>query len=146
MANTGYEWSKWTELLSDSPSDNPDPIMVLTQGGTTQDRSDEVDLNLKSACEVSLSVSYTEAQATTALGLEVYLLRGIDNSDYETMDDGAFNFLMEWVLSGTRKKTISVSPADMGSFKLGFKWTNTQAGSTATISAKVRTATIPAAS
>ena len=145
MANTGYNWSKWTELLSDSPSDNPDAIMVLTQGGTTQDRSDEVELDIKAACEVSLSVSYTEALAA-GTGLYIYLLRGIDNSDYETMDDGAFNFLMEHAVGGTRKKTISVSPADMGSFKLGFNWTNTQANSTATISAKVRTATIPAAS
>ena len=91
--NTGYEWSKWTELLSDSPSDNPDPIMVLTQGGTTQDRSDEVDLNLKAACEISLSVTYSNDAQAAGLGLYVYLLRAFDNSDFENMSDGAFNFL-----------------------------------------------------
>ena len=145
MANTGYNWSKWTELLSDSPSDNPDPIVVLTQGGTTQDRSDEVELDIKAACEVSLSVTYSNDAQAAGTGLYVYLLRGVDNSDYENMSDGAFNFLMEHT-EGTRKKTISVSPADMGSFKLGFNWTNATGSSTATISAKVRTATIPAAS
>ena len=144
MANTGYEWSEWTELLSDSPSDNPDAIMVLTTA--TQDRSEEVDLNLKAACEISISATYSNDAQVAGLGLFVYLLRAFDNSDFENMSDGAFNFLMEYTQAGTRKKTISVSPADMGSFKLGFNFTNTGGATSVTISAYVRTATIPAAS
>ena len=126
MANTGYEWSNWIELLSDSPSANPDPFLVLTQAGDTQDMSEIIDLDIKAACEVSISITYSNHAQAAGTGLFVYLLRAFDNSDFENFDDGAFNFLMEYTQAGTRKKTISISPADMGSFKIGFDWTITQ--------------------
>jgi len=151
MANTGYEWGSWVELLSDDPSANPDAYVVLTQGGTTQDRSTPIDLNLKSGCEVAITVVYSDSVQAAGTGLYVYLLRSIDNdlwalSSYENMNDGAQSLLMEFTQDGTRHKTITISPADMGSFKLGFDWTNSTGSSTATVSTKYRTADIPVAS
>ena len=146
MAETGYNWTNWIELLSDSPSANPDPFLVLNQAGNTQDMSEIVDLDIKAGCEVSIKATYSNDAQAAGTGLFVYLLRAYNNSDFENFDDGAFNFLMEFTQAGTRKKTISVSPADMGSFKIGFDWTNSTAGSGVTISAYYRTATIPAAS
>ena len=146
MSNTGYEWSNWIELLSDSPSANPDPFLVLNQAGDTQDMSEIVDLDIKAACEVSISATYTAHAQAAGTGLFIYLLRAYNNSDFENFDDGAFNFLMEYTNGGTRKKTISISPADMGNFKIGFDWTNSTGSSGVTITAYYRTATIPAAS
>ena len=146
MANTGFEWGSWVELLSDSPSANPDPFLVLVVGGDTQDMSEIVDLDLKAACEVSIRATYSNDAQASGTGLYVYLLRAYNNSDFENFDDGAFNFLLEFTQDGTRKKTMSISPADMGSFKIGFDWTNTTGGASVTVLVYYRTATIPAAS
>ncbi len=146
MASTGYDWGEWTELLSDSPSENPDPFIVLTQGETTQDMSEIVDLDIKAACEVSIIATYSNDAQAAGTGLYVFLLRAVNNGDFENFDDGAFSFLMEFTQAGTRRKTISVSPADMGTYKLGFNWDNSTAGAAVTIQSYVRTADIPAAS
>ena len=146
MANTGFDWGSWTGLLSSSPSANPDAYIVLTQGGTTQDRSSTVELDIKAACEVSISATYSNDAQAAGTGLYVFLLREINEDEFETMSDGAFSFLMEFTQNDTRVKTISISPADMGSFRIGLNWTNSTGGSTATVSTYVRTATIPVAS
>lgn len=146
MSNTGYDWGDWAELLSSSPSASPDSLQVLNVAGPTRDSTETIDLDVKAACEVSIIATYTNHAQAAGTGLFVYILREVKNNDFEEYEDGAFNFLMEFTQNGTRKKTISISPADMGKFRIGFDWTNSTGSSGVTISAYYKTATIPAAS
>ena len=137
MADTGYNWDdSWTTI---------DAAIALTTGGTVSDTSDAISLDGKAACEVSIDTDYSDhAKATD--GLHVYLLRDINGTDYEGVDDVPFGFEMPFLQNGTRRRTFSVDPGMIGSFKILLVWGNTTASSVATTATSYRTATVPAAS
>ena len=60
MADTGYNWDDtWTAI---------DAAVALTQGETTTDNSDTIDLDGKAACLISIDTDYSNhAKATGGL-------------------------------------------------------------------------------
>jgi hypothetical protein len=137
MANTGHDWdAAWTTI---------DAVIALTQGGTTTDTSAAISLDGKSACEVSIDTDYSNHAKVTA-GLRVYLLRDINGTDYEASGDNPWGFEMPFTQSGSNRRTFSVDPGMVGSFKILLDWGNTTANSVATTATSYRTASIPVAS
>ena len=135
MANTGHDWGAWATI---------DAAIVLTQAGTTTDTSAEIDLDGKSACEVSIDTDYSNDAKATA-GLRVYLLRDVNGTDFEDSADLPWGFEMPFTQSGTNRRTFTVDPGLIGSFKIYLSWGNTTGGSVATTATMYRTADIPRA-
>ena len=137
MANTGHDWAAaWTTL---------DAAITLTQGGTTTDTSAEVSLDLKSACEFSIDADYSDHSKTTA-GLRVYVLRDVNGTDFEASADNPWGFEMPWTQNSTNRRTFSIDPGMVGSFKILLDWGNTTASSSVTVATSYRTADVPVAS
>ena len=137
MADTGYNWDdSWTTI---------DAAIALTTGGTIADTSDAISLDGKAACEVSIDVDYSDhAKATD--GLHVYILRDVNGTDYEDVDDLPWGFEMEFTQNGTNRRVFSVDPGMISRFKVYLAWGNTTSSSVATVATSYRCATIPAAS
>jgi len=136
MANTGHTWAAWSTI---------DAAIALTTAGTVNDTSAEIDISGKSACEVSIDVDYSDhAKATD--GLHIYILRDVNGTDFEAVADLPWGFEVEFLQNGTRRRTFTVDPGSMGSFKVYLEWGNTTASSVATIATSYRTASVPLAS
>ena len=133
---TGYDWGAWNVL---------DAAMVLTEGGTENDTSAEIDLDVTAACEVSIDADYSNDAIAAGTGLYVYILRDIDGTAFEGIDDAPWGFMMPTVINVTRRRTFSVDPKMIGKFKVYLLWTNTTSGAVATIATAYRTATVPIA-
>ena len=137
MADTGFNWdAAWSAI---------DAAIVLTQGGTVTDTSDAISLDGKAACEVSIDADYSDHAKATA-GLSVYLLRDVNGTDYEAVTDLPWGFEMIFTQNSTNRRTFTVDPGSVGSFKILLVWGNTTGSSAVTVATSVRYATIPVAS
>jgi hypothetical protein len=137
VADTGYNWdAAWTVL---------DAAIVLTQGGTTEDTSDEVSLDGKAACELSIDADYSNHAKATG-GLFVWILRDINETDFEAEADLPFGIEMVFTQAGTNRRTISIDPSQVSKFKVLLDWDNSTASSAVTVATSLRYATIPVAS
>ena len=137
MADTGYNWdAAWTTI---------DEVIVLTTGGTDTDISAAISLKGKAACEVSIDADYSDHAKLTA-GLSVYLLRDINGTDYESPGDLPWGFEMPFTQLASNRRSFTVDPALMGSFKIYLAWGNTTESSNVTVATSYRCATVPAAS
>ena len=97
MADTGYNWdASWTSV---------DAAVVLTQGGTTTDSSDALEIDVKAAALISIDADYSDHAKATG-GLFVYLLRETGDGSYETAADGAWGFEMPFTQNGTNRKVF----------------------------------------
>lgn len=134
MADTGYNWSAWTTLVNGQ---------AINHGA--DNTSAEVDLADKAACEVSVSVVYSD-HAITA-GAITYVLGEIESGvpTYETEDDGPWCAgEMSYVQNGTRRTRFAVSPAQLGKFEILTTYDG-GASSSATVTIRYRTATLQTA-
>ena len=137
MSETGYNWdAEWTLV---------DAAIALTTAGTVNDTSAAISLDGKAACEVSVDTDYSDHAKATA-GLGIYILRDVNGTDYEGILDLPFGFEMPFTQNGTNRRTFSVNPGQVSSFKIYQAWGNTTANAVATTATYVRFATIPVAS
>ena len=136
MPNTGYDWGAWTQCGVEA--------VVLTTAGTILEISDEIDLDGKAACEVSVEATYSNHAKATG-GLEVGILRDA-NDTYQVQADIGSGWEMIFTQAATRRDVWSVDPQQIGKFKVMHDWNNTTASSNVTITTRYRTATVPVAS
>ena len=137
MADTGYNWdANWTVM---------DAAITLTQGGTITDQSDEIDLDGKAACLISIDSDYSDHAKATA-GLSIKIKRDVDDTVYESAKGAAVNFEMPFTQNNTERKTFFLSAEQFQKFVLTQDWGNTTAGSSVTTATAIKYATIPAAS
>ncbi len=137
MADTGINWdTDWTTI---------DAVTVLTQAGTDDDTSAEIDLDGKAACTITIDVDYSDHVKATG-GLFVFVLADINATDFETEDDGPWGFEMPFLQDGTRRRKFFVDPKTYNKFKLYLHWKNSTGSSVATVATKVKYGTIPVAS
>jgi len=136
MAETGYNWGAWTQCGVEA--------VVLTTAGTILEVSDEIDLDLVAACEVSIAATYSDHAKATG-GLEIGILRD-SNGTWQAQADIGAGFEMIFTQNATRLEVFSVDPQQIGKFKVNHDWNNTTASSNVTITTRYRTATVPVAS
>lgn len=136
MAGTGYDWGVWTQCGVEA--------VVLTTAGTILEVSDEIDLDGKAACEISIAATYSDHPKATG-GLEVGIL-GDSNGTWQAQIDIGTGIEMVFTQNATRLKVFPIDPKYYGKVKINHDWNNTTGSSTATITTRYRTATIPVAS
>ena len=136
MANTGHVWGSWNVI---------DAAIVLTQGGTVTDTSATIDLGTASGCEISIDTDYS-AHALATAGLGIYILRTVDDTDFEDIADNPWGFEMVHTNAGTNRRVFSVAPAMVSKFQLLQVWGNTTGSSVATTATAYRVADVPVAS
>jgi len=136
MADTGYNWGAWTQCGVEA--------VVLTVAGTILEVSDEIDLDNIAACEVSIAATYSDHVKATG-GLEISILADNNGTWQEQADVGA-GIEMLFTQNDTRLFNFPVDPKYFGKFKVNHDWNNTTGSSTATITTRYRTATVPPAS
>jgi len=136
MPDTGYNWGEWIQCGVEA--------VVLTTGGTILEVSDEIDLDGKAACEVSVAATYSNHAKATG-GLEVGVLRD-SNGTWQAQADIGNGPEMIFTQAATRLEVFSVDPQQIGKFKVMHDWNNTTASSNVTITTRYRTATVPVAS
>lgn len=136
MAETGYNWGSWTQCGVEA--------VTLTTGGTILEVSDEIDLDGKAACEISIAATYSDHVKATG-GLEINIL-GDSNGTWQAHIDVGAGKEMIFTQNDTRLLVFPVDPKYYGKIKINHDWNNTTASSNAVITTRYRTATIPAAS
>lgn len=132
---TGYNWGQWKQCGVEA--------VVLTTGGTILEISDEVNLNIVAACEVSIEAAYSNHPKATG-GLEVASL-GECNGTFQDQADIGAGWEMIFTQNATRRARFNVDPKYFGKFKVMLDWNNTTASSNVTITVRYRTAIIPRA-
>jgi hypothetical protein len=136
MAETGYNWGSWTQCGVEA--------VTLTTGGTILEVSDEIDLDGKAACEISIAATYSNHAKATG-GLEIGVL-GDSNGTWQAQIDIGTGFEMIFTQNDTRLLVFPIDPKYYGKVKINHDWNNTTADSNVTITTRYRTATIPVAS
>lgn len=136
MAETGYNWGAWTACGV--------AAVVLTTGGTILELSDEIDLDGKAACLVSVSATYSNHDKATG-GLEIAVLDDA-NGTWQAQADIGVGLEMIFTKNDTRHFVFAVDPKYHCKIKIMHDWNNTTADSTVTITTQYKTATIPVAS
>ena len=138
MADTGYNWeANWTTL---------EAALAQQEGeASATHQLDEVDLDGKAACLISIDTDYSNHAKATA-GLKVYVLRDIDDTVYESVNCASVAFEMYFTQNSTERKTIFLSAQQFQKFVLYFVWGNTTTDSIATSAVAIKYATVPAAS
>jgi len=137
MADTGYNWdANWTVL---------DAAIVLTVGGTITDQSAEIDCDGKAAILISIDSDYSDHAKATG-GLEISILRDVDDTVYESANGASVNFEMPFTQDDTERKTFVLSCAQFQKLVLVQDWLNTTANGVATTATAYKFATVPVAS
>lgn len=139
MADSGYNWGAWAFMDYSSGTD-VDDIDVNDEATLT---TDAVDLDGKAACEIS--VEWIEGNDGACDGdVYVYLLRDIDGTNYQTIDDNPQCIgVVDATQNTTRYIGCNVYPSEVGKFKV---LVDNDSGQDGDLSLRIRTATIPAAS
>ncbi len=137
MADTGYNWdANWSVL---------DASIVLTVAGTITDQSAEIDCDGKAAILISIDTDYSDHAKATG-GLEISILRDIDDTVYESANGASVNFEMPFTQNATERKTFVLSCAQFQKIVLVQDWLNTTASAVATTATAYKFATVPVAS
>lgn len=101
-------------------------------GGASAD-SALISLNGEEGIDISVTCAYG---ATTTEGLQVYVERDIDGTNFEDVTT-AFGFRMAFGASATFRKAFSIDAADMSSFRIHVVNGNASAA-TVTVQTKMR--------
>ena len=134
MGDTGYNFDdSWTTLQNG---------VVLTQGGTVEDVSSAIAMDVKASVEIAVKAVYSNHAKATA-GLKVYIERDA-NDAYEDDADAPFGWEMVFTQNGTNRQTVLFGPAS--NLKVHLVWGNTTASSSVTVTTSYKKATIPLAS
>lgn len=136
MAETGYNWGEWAQCGVEA--------VELTTGGTILEVSDEIDLDGKAACEISIAATYSDHAKATG-GLEINVL-GDSNGTWQAQADVGAGKEMILTQNATRLLVFPVDPKYYSKFKINHEWNNTTTSSKVTITTRYKTATIPVAS
>ena len=137
MADTGYNWeANWTVL---------DASIVLTVAGTITDQSAEIDCDGKAAIMISIDTDFSDHARLTG-GLEISILRDIDDTVYESANGAAVSFEMPFTQNSTERKTIALNCSQFQKIVLVQDWLNTTASAVATTATAYKFATVPVAS
>lgn len=125
MASTYFDWdATWTDTSINSSS------ITDTNSSTTAAISNDQ----KVATEVSVDIDYG---GTTDEGVFCYVLRDVNGTDFEAVDDRPFGFEMPFSSGNTRRRTFVVAADRVSKFKVQLV-NNT--GATVTASVKYRQA------
>ena len=137
MADTGYNWEDaWTVL---------DATIALTVAGTITDLSAEIDCDGKAAIMISVDTDYSDHAKATA-GLQISILRDIDDTEFETIDAASISFEMPFNQNDTVRKAFALNCGQFQKIKLQQDWGNTTGSAVATTATAYKFATIPVAS
>lgn len=137
MPDTGYNWDDgWTVL---------DAAIALTQGGTTTDQSAEIDCDDKAAILISIDTDYSNHAKATG-GLEISVLRDVDDTVYESFNGASVLFEMPFTQNSTERKTFALDCSKFEKIVLYQNWLNSTGSSVATSATAYKFATIPVAS
>lgn len=137
MAETGYNWeANWTVL---------DAEIVLTVAGAITDQSAEIDCDTKAAIMISIDTDYSDHARATG-GLEISILRDVDDTVYESLNGASINFEMPFTQNATERKTFVLDCSQFQKIVLYQNWLNTTASGVATTATAYKFATIPVAS
>lgn len=138
MAGTGFDWeANWTELLASQ---------AQQEGETTEDvTTDEVDLDGKAGCLISFDTDYSDHARATG-GLEVYVLRDVNETVWETVGGASMLFEMPFTRNATERKTIALSGEQFQKFVIYLKWANSTTDAIATTVINIKYSTVPVAS
>ncbi len=137
MAETGYNWEDaWTVL---------DAAIALTVAGTIVDQSAEIDCDGKAAIMISIDTDYSDHVRATG-GLEISILRDIDDTVYESLGGASINFEMPFTQNSTERKTFVLDVSQFQKIVLYQNWLNTTASAVATTATGYKFATVPVAS
>lgn len=129
QATATYLWdTNWTPI---------DAAIVLTTAGTITDQSDEIDLNSKVGCLISIDSDYSNHARATA-GLSISIKRDIDDTVYESANGASVKFEMPFTQNNTERKTIFLSAEQFQKFVLTQDWGNTTAGSNVTTATAIK--------
>ncbi len=85
----------------------------VTNGSSST--SSAISNDNKTATEISITVVYG---ATASQGLNVYILRDVDGTNFEAVADRPWGFVMEKAVSTTFRKTFTVSAYEASQFKV----------------------------
>lgn len=145
MADTGYNWSAWADMTYLAGTDVDD--IALANGAALI--TDEVDLDLKAACEISAKLIEDNTGAVASPWVLIQILRE-SGEEYQlaatpgpVILDRALSLVMVPVQNATRLQVFPVDPKDMGKFKINVV---NDCGQELALTLRIRTATIPVAS
>ena len=93
MPDTGYNWdTNWATL---------EASLAQQEGeASATHQLDEVDLDGKAACLISIDSDYSDHAKATG-GLQVSVLRDVDDTVYESEAGAAVNFEMQFTQNDT---------------------------------------------
>ncbi len=124
--NPNWETNWTTTSISSSSISN----------SSTATTSSAIDNDNKACTEVSVSIAYG---GTATEGCKVYLLRDIDNTNFETTSDLPWGFQMPFATSVTRVRTFTVNGSMISKFKI---LVSNASGATVTATVRYKQATI----
>ena len=137
MANTGFAWAAaWTVL---------DAAIALTQGGTITDQSAEIDCTGKASILISIDTDYSNHAKATG-GLEISILRDVDDTVYESLNGAAVTFEMPFTQNATERKTFALDVSKFQKIVLYQNWLNSTVSSVATSATAYKFSDVPVAS
>lgn len=93
-------------------------VLVNGQAITTGNShtSGVVSLDAKAAVEVSIEADYSAGSPTA--GLKVYILRDLDGTNYQTVDDAPWGWEMPYAGGAERRGAVTVRGDEASSFKV----------------------------
>jgi len=74
-----------------------------------------ISSSVKIVTEVSIAIAYA---GTATEGVKIYVLRDIDGTNYETVNDMPWGFQMPFAASVTRYRTFTLSGVAISKFKI----------------------------
>ena len=138
MAGTGYDWGSWVAMQRAASDWSADGIAQ-----SAEESGDATSLDIIAACEVGLTCAFSD-HAVTGVVI-VYVCGTADGTNYEVSAGASFSFTFTPTRNATVYKRFMVDPKHFGSFIVRIA-NAAAADSTATMTVKYRTATIPVAS
>ena len=140
MADTGFNWGAWAFIKDDGGDDwNAD---ALADNGTEISNT-SISLDGIAACEVGIALYEDNTGAIDGV-VTVFVLGDAGGMADEVPTAGSpWSFAITPVQNSTVYKRFPIDPGSYGTFVLAIK---NESGQELAVSAKYRTATIPAAS
>lgn len=141
MADTGYNWDTGAHVTYNSGTD-VDDLAVADEATLT---SDEIDLDGKAACEISVK-SVEDNTGACDGDVYVYVLRPDNDPDsegWQDINDALRGVAIDQAQNTTKRVAFSVDPGDVSKFKI---LVDNDCGQEVAITININTATIAAAS
>jgi len=142
MGATGFDWAAYAYIKDSAGNDwdGDGPAAIADAGSCISNTA--VDLDVKAACEVGLSIG--DPGGVVSGVVTVYVLGDAGGfADEEITVGSPWSFTITPVNGDVVYKRFSVDPGSYGTFKIALA---NESGHTIATSVKVRTANIPVAS